>query len=80
MDTRRLYMEANDITNDRIEGLPAIFCSNFLWIRARKWRRVRTRNNFQFSAQYTAILYCEEISIEHFLKNLESSLKNLEGY
>ena len=59
--TRLPYMEANGMTNDRTESLSAseldhLLPKFFYEHTQEKLRRERASNNFQFSAQYTAIL------------------------
>lgn len=51
MDTRLLYMKANDITND---GLPAIFCSNFFMNTRKKMEKSTNQKQFPvFGAVYS---------------------------
>jgi len=52
-------MEANSMTNDRIESLPMSELDHIFYAHTQeKWNRVRASNNFQ-------ILKCEEVSIQH---------------
>jgi len=61
MNSPLRYMEANGVTKERIESLPAseldqLLSRFFPNTRRKKWRRVRASNNFQFPAHYTEIL------------------------
>ena len=61
MNSPLRYMEANGVTKERIESLPAseldqLLSRFFPNTRRKKWRRVRASNNFQFPVHYKAKL------------------------